>query len=705
MSKHPTANLVTSLVAVGCSLFYAGCASLSPPDHSRIDLTQNQIIQPEPDPLSESLAFFSTGLLYEMNANMAAAISNYYAAIQLDPDNESLYVMAAERLMRQLDRDDAESLLLHYAETHPKSAKPDYWLGWLHQSGADYPKAIDHYYSALKKDKSSKQVYTKLSYLLLNEKRTPEAERILKQAIRKCEPNGEFYDMLGGLYKHEYDQATDEKVRDQKIHAAIKVFDDAIAKHPDEIRFTYKRAQLQCVAGDLVSCIKDFVLVEKSNPDNLPLKSGIADSISKNFDDYKKAVEALEVTLKVHPELNNIHYYIAHLYASNGERGKAKEAFTQTIEKAGPESAPYWRLALLQMLDNELTEAESSLTDGLSRFPGNERLNELMAYNLSQQQKYKEALPHYKQAFESIAGDESSAKYLSFLEKYAATAYFAGDHKLAAKNLSLCAEENPMAVINFINTLPKSEKGIDDAINILNKVAIRIESFVTHQQLGVLYSQIKEFEKAIKEYQIAENIAGDYDNSSRLLSPYFYFSYAAVTERTGDFKKAEELFGIAIELNSDYAEAYNYLAYMWAENNIKLDIALELSDKSLELEPGNGAFLDTKGWILYQQGKYDEALPLLEASYKAIDNDPTINDHLGDIMNILERTDEAVTYWENALRLGADEKLTKLINEKLNELYKDLPTEELNPVEESYAVRLKEKLGQALLLPDEIIVE
>ena len=38
-------------------------------------------------------------------------------------------------------------------------------------------------------------------------------------------------------------------------------------------------------------------------------------------------------------------------------------------------------------------------------------------------------------------------------------------------------------------------------------------------------------------------------------------------------------------------------------------------DKALELRPDNYLFLHTKGWGLYKQGKYEEALEMLQKSW------------------------------------------------------------------------------------------
>jgi len=42
---------------------------------------------------------------------------------------------------------------------------------------------------------------------------------------------------------------------------------------------------------------------------------------------------------------------------------------------------------------------------------------------------------------------------------------------------------------------------------------------------------------------------------------------------------------------------------------------LDLVNRALESDPDNYSFLDCKGWGLYKQGKYEEALGILQKSW------------------------------------------------------------------------------------------
>jgi tetratricopeptide (TPR) repeat protein len=88
---------------------------------------------------------------------------------------------------------------------------------------------------------------------------------------------------------------------------------------------------------------------------------------------------------------------------------------------------------------------------------------------------------------------------------------------------------------------------------------------------------------------------------------------------------------------------------MLADRGVKLDEALTLIKKALELDPSNGAYLDSLGWAYYRLGKYDLAEENLTKASQRIQTDPTVQDHLGDLYLKTGRLKLAAAHWERAL--------------------------------------------------------
>src|SRR6204780_5267823 len=88
---------------------------------------------------------------------------------------------------------------------------------------------------------------------------------------------------------------------------------------------------------------------------------------------------------------------------------------------------------------------------------------------------------------------------------------------------------------------------------------------------------------------------------------------------------------------------------MLANQNMKLDEALEYIKRAVDLDPTNGAYLDSLGWAYFRLGKYELAEDNLQRASQKINTDPTVHDHLGDLYQKTGRLKLAATSWERAL--------------------------------------------------------
>ena len=158
------------------------------------------------------------------------------------------------------------------------------------------------------------------------------------------------------------------------------------------------------------------------------------------------------------------------------------------------------------------------------------------------------------------------------------------------------------------------------------------------------------FEEALNEAQAAND---------EVLNARFYFDYGAAADQAGFYDKAADLFRKSISLDpANGAEAYNYVAFMWAEHNLHLDEAEEMVGRALQFDANNGAYLDTLGWIHYRKGKFEDALnELLRAAQNLTRPDPIVLEHIGDAYAKLNRVPQALDYWQKAVALTPENKL------------------------------------------------
>lgn len=132
-------------------------------------------------------------------------------------------------------------------------------------------------------------------------------------------------------------------------------------------------------------------------------------------------------------------------------------------------------------------------------------------------------------------------------------------------------------------------------------------------------------------------------------SPDYLYESALMAERLGRPEVMEGRLRKLIALKPDHAHAYNALGYSLVERNQRLDEAEALIRKALELAPNDPFIVDSLGWVLYRKGDLEGALAQLRSAYETRP-DPEIAAHLGEVLWMLGRRDEAVRTWKDAAR-------------------------------------------------------
>lgn len=127
------------------------------------------------------------------------------------------------------------------------------------------------------------------------------------------------------------------------------------------------------------------------------------------------------------------------------------------------------------------------------------------------------------------------------------------------------------------------------------------------------------------------------------------YQAGAALDRAGRRDEAEQAFRDLIARDPRDANALNYLGYMFAEHGTRLDEAVALIERALDVEPENPSFLDSLGWAYVQQGKLDLADRPLSTAADKLPKNSVIQDHLGDLRFKQNRREDAIAAWQRAL--------------------------------------------------------
>tara|TARA_X000000950_G_scaffold197151_1_gene237373 strand:- start:685 stop:2310 length:1626 start_codon:yes stop_codon:yes gene_type:complete len=183
------------------------------------------------------------------------------------------------------------------------------------------------------------------------------------------------------------------------------------------------------------------------------------------------------------------------------------------------------------------------------------------------------------------------------------------------------------------------------------------ESFL--HELANYYKLKKEYKKSLKIY---EKLIKKFPNNERLI-----FLYASNLDKVNKWKQAKNLFLELLKKNPNDTYTLNYVSYKLALRNEDLDYALNLIKKALILDPENGYFLDTIGWVEFKRNNFEESVFYLEKATSLLPNNDEVLDHLGDCYLMLNRTNEAIYEWKKALKFVQDDVLRKKIQIKIKD--------------------------------------
>lgn len=644
---HAPAGL---LVAVWVGVL-VGCRALSPTPAEPMPPGPGRSLDPEQAVWSDVLAYYSQGLIHDLHREYDAALTNYLHAVELDPDNEPLTFRIAMGLLHRKRTDEAIQLMEQLKARRPDSDRVRLWLAWIYRAADRNEEAAEAYDALLKLKSPSAASYLDAAAFFLAVGEREKAVEAMERGLNHAEERFQLLTTLGKLRAEEARSATDEKQRRGALKKALTLYRQAEELDPYDTDVLVRMGDLYILSDEPEKAIPLFSRVEDANPEDLKMKQRLAASFlaTGNVDE---AIIRLEDISRKRPSDAHIYYYLGELYQEKGDREKAITNLSLAA-KAGDSTAPVVRLALL-LLEEEPGEAVRVLQEGLDKRPGYARYLSLLAYAQFRDGDTEASLKTFAEAESRLDEEQRTA---AFYYNYGIACYRHGELDRAEQYLSTALEENLGLVEALVQELASGdEEDITRAIGFVSRLAARQpQQAGLLLYLGVLQSYGERYDQALETFARAEEMAQESAMGRLLLNAEFYFNYAATSERLGQYERAEELFEKTLELDPSHVHALNYVAYMWAERAVNLEEAAEKVTAALAIEPDNAAFLDTLGWIRYQEGRYEEALEEIQRAVEILADDPTIIDHLGDTYDKLGRDQEALLHWQRSFLLDPDD--------------------------------------------------
>jgi tetratricopeptide (TPR) repeat protein len=559
---------------------------------------------------------------------------------------DSVFITPAKDLLLRPDGEHKADALAHFVE------------GMSFEENGEMDKALAAYRKVLDVDPGQANLASRVAALLTRQDDFPEAIDVLKDAI-KANPNAPGPLLQLAFIYTKYLRRTDQ---------AIDYVNRAIALDPHNIDAYERLCEIALGAGD-----------------------------------EKKALQSLDRATEIKSDDPTFWARLGKLYASivfrpdrpakPEEIARVNDIFKKAADRAGDDSAALKDVADYYASTQQIKEAIPLYLRLLELEPDDINAREKLATGFvltNQREKAVEMLeaiikehPEKYQPYDLLAGLLDDAARALEREKKSdqAKAMFAK----AAANYEQSLIINPgraSPYLHLAELLLGPLKQNERAVKVLSEARQHFpQTPEIVYYLGIAQREAKHFQEAVATFEEALHEAEA--EGAEIANARFYFDYGAAAEQAGLHDKAADLFRKSIAVDpANAADAYNYLAYMWAERDTHLDEAEQMIKLALQADPNNGAYIDTLGWLEFRQGKFDQALSdLLRAAQKLTREDPVVLEHVGDACAKLNKPAQALDAWQKALNLDPqNKKLADKIDNAKTKMSKGQPPN-ANPIQ------------------------
>ena len=483
-----------------------------------------------------------------------------------------------------------------------------------------YEDAVKYGERACKLDESNIWYYRLLKDAYMASRDYEKAIGVQEQIAKKFDEDPRAQFDLGEIYTQ---QAQFEK--------AIEVYEGIEAEMGPSEELLLKKQQLYIYLDQIGKAIAEVDKLIELDPteDRYFLTKYELYVLNNDFDGAKKCLDEM---LTLFPNNGFALLAMAEYYENKGEQSKAREYLKKAFSSRSItlEEKVQVMGSLYQSMGNNPNGIQElkSLTDQLVKeYPREAMVYGIKADLFNAEENYDSSRYYYRKSIELDATNEQVWQELLFLD----------------------SREQDFVKMN---------NDADEALELVPNNSL----FLYFK--GVAAQQLKETDEA----KWAFNKILKQGTSDLEILMQTYFSMAEIFKDEGEYAKSDEMFEEVLEMNPANHLAMNNYAYYLSLRNEKLDYASQMVQKALEYQPNSSPYLDTYGWILYQQGDYKKAAEWIK---KSIDHggDGEVFEHYGDALIKLGKREEAIAYWEKAIATGQKELIIedKLNTSKLNE--------------------------------------
>jgi tetratricopeptide (TPR) repeat protein len=512
----------------------------------------------------------------------------------------------------------------------PKSVEDHLLLGRLYRLNNDLVKAENEFKTAVKIQPDSEEAVTALAILYNEEGDTSRALEVLN-AYPEGARSAKLYSALGYTYE-----------QNKAYKKAVEAYQKAVDLDHDNLDSVRGLAQNLLNDNQPDAALVQYKVIAEADPSDAQTYMRMAEIYRRNGK-LDEAQECLKKASAVVPESLELKYNLAVIEDAQGKYDEAIALLNQLLQKT------------------EHANGEYDTSEKNNRAIFLERLGTVYR----ESNKPQLAIDTFRRMFD-LGDDNAIRGYQQIVETYRDQKQW----QLATTAAEEAAKKYPndrqlqMVAASQRADLGNPAAAIDQVKSMLKGTADDREVYIA---LAQMYSRTKDWPQAEANINKAMELSTKPDDKD-----YVVFVEGSIYERQKKYELAEESFHKVLADDPKNAQALNYLGYMLADRDTRLEEALGYIRRAIALDPQNGAFLDSLGWVYYRMGNYDLAEENLRRASEKIGSDPTVQAHLGDLYQKTGRLKLATAHWQRALDEWSKTVPAEIDNDEVAKVQKDL---------------------------------
>ncbi|MDD4005214.1 MAG: tetratricopeptide repeat protein [Elusimicrobiaceae bacterium] len=419
-----------------------------------------------------------------------------------------------------------------------------------------------------------------------------------------------------------YRDAIKAAMRTGKMDVAQRCMTELLKLQPDNAGNLALSGMVNWGQGRIPEAVADYEKALSLEPDNsdalYQLSLLVRDSEPKRSLEY--LVKYSELNDQDRPR---VYYEIAVLKLRQNDTAGAEEYFKKAAALSPDFLQPRYALGQLYEVRNATAAAIAVYKEVLKADPKNDKLNVRVGELYLALDKVPEAEACFRRGVEIDSANPTANYWLAAIAEerkdYAAAAEFLHNSSEYEKTPSLALRRSLYLTQNH---------QVREAVNVLNDA---YGKWPEVSDIGYFYAlgltDQKQYEKAFEV--LAGICKREPDNLDALVQ------LGVTAERLNRMDVMEQSFDAVLSTRPQNPMVLNYYGYALADRGLKLGQAQEYVEKALALEPDNGAYQDSLGWIQFKRGQYPQALASILKAARNSPYDAEIWAHMGAVYSVL----------------------------------------------------------------------